>query len=56
LACAAAALEAGDPALRNAIEASFVENVGPWDPQMQPFIATWPNSLRGEAKRQAANE
>ncbi len=51
LACAAAALEDGDPALRNAIQASLVDNVGPWDPQMRPFIATWPNSLRAEAER-----
>src|SRR4051794_24655687 len=56
LACAATALDLGDDALRNAIQASFVENVGPWDPQMQPFIVTWPNSLRAEAERQTAGE
>ena len=56
LACAAAALDDGDPALRNAIQVSFVENVGPWDPMMRPFIATWPDSLRAEAERQTASE
>ena len=53
LACASRALDEGDQAVRNAIEASFVENVGPWDDHMRPFIAIWPVSLRAEAERQA---
>lgn len=52
LACATAALEQGDNLLREAIQASFVENVGPWDVAMRPFIATWPPALQTEAARQ----
>lgn len=48
------ALQHGDDAVRNAIQVSFVENVGPWDPSAADFIARWPAALREEAHRQAA--
>jgi hypothetical protein len=51
LVAVATALEDGDDSLKNAIQASFVENTGPFDPLIQPFIETWPESLRAEAER-----
>jgi hypothetical protein len=46
------ALADGDEALDNAICVSFVEDVGWWDPAMQPFIASWPAGLTAEVERQ----
>jgi len=46
------ALQEGDSDVENAICVSFVENVGPWLPEMQAFIDTWPRALRDEAERQ----
>jgi hypothetical protein len=47
-----AGLRDGDEEVENAVAVSFVENTGWWDPQMQPFIATWPAGLRAEADEQ----
>ena len=46
------ALTRGDDEVVNAVQVSFVENVGPWDPATRPCISTWPNALRNEARRQ----
>ena len=46
------ALTHGDDDVVNAVQVSFVENLGPWDPAMRPFISSWPNVLRDEARRQ----
>jgi hypothetical protein len=45
-------LIAGDEKIKNLVAASFVENVGPWDPEKEQFIRQWPTALREEAKRQ----
>ena len=47
------ALLEGDEDLENAVAVSFVEDTGWWDPEVQPFMATWPTALRAEADRQA---
>jgi hypothetical protein len=46
------ALREGDDAVENAIAVSFVEDTGWWDPDMDRFIAVWPDGLRAEAQRQ----
>lgn len=48
-----AALTEGEADVEEAVCVSFVENVGPWEPEMQPFIASWPEALRDEAEQQA---
>jgi hypothetical protein len=40
------------PRVTNLVAASFVENVGPWEPQMSAFIETWPDALRRMAVQQ----
>ena len=52
LAFADLALRDGDPWVRNLIQVSLVENVGPWDDEMSPFSKTWPDALRAEAYEQ----
>jgi len=49
------ALLEGDEKVLNLVEASFIENVGVWDPVMAPFVETWPNALRAQAERQSGN-
>lgn len=46
------ALRHGDERTENLVAVSFVENVGPWDPEQATFIAEWPQALRDEATRQ----
>lgn len=46
------ALRHGDERTKNLVAVSFVENVGPWDPQQARFIEEWPQALRDEATRQ----
>lgn len=45
------ALTAGDEYVENAVAVSFVEDTGWWEPDMQPFIATWPAGLAAEVGR-----
>ena len=47
-----AALRDGDERVENAVAVSFVEDTGWWEPEMQPFMATWPNALQAEAEKQ----
>jgi hypothetical protein len=47
------ALVEGDERVQNLIAASFVENVGVWDPTMVPFVEKWPDALRTQAERQS---
>ena len=49
------ALVEGDERVRNLITASFVENVGVWDPTMVPFVEMWPDALRAQAGRQSGS-
>jgi hypothetical protein len=49
LAVLEAALGSDDERTRNLVSVSFVENVGPWEPGMRPFVATWPPGLAQEA-------
>jgi hypothetical protein len=46
------ALATGDEYVENLVAVSFVENVGPWDPEQRRFIRSWPRRLRKEARRQ----
>lgn len=46
------ALRHGDGRTENLLAVSFVENVGPWDPDQAAFIEEWPQALRDEATRQ----
>lgn len=46
------ALRDGDDMVENLVEVSFVENVGPWDPDQAQFIASWPDALRLRAEQQ----
>lgn len=48
------ALVTGDDRVVNAVSLSFVEDSCWWEPQVQPFIATWPPALTGEVERQRA--
>lgn len=45
-------LRFGDEYVGNAICVSFVELAGPWEPAIQPFMASWPDALQAEASRQ----
>jgi hypothetical protein len=45
------ALADADEAVDKAICVLFVEDVGWWDPAMQPFIATWPAGLTADLER-----
>jgi hypothetical protein len=49
LAFLAAAMRSGDAEIENLVGSTFIEEVGPWDPDMSAFIATWPQPLRTEA-------
>ncbi|MFB4278068.1 MULTISPECIES: DUF7674 family protein [unclassified Nonomuraea] len=52
LAFLSVALHASDVRVGELVAVSFVENVGPWDPGVADFIASWPDALRAEAERQ----
>jgi hypothetical protein len=47
------AFREGDPSVRNAVEVSFVENSGWWEPEAESFVKFWPAALRIERDRQA---
>jgi hypothetical protein len=47
------AMASGDPQVRQLVASSFVQTIGPWDPNQAEFIQTWPDRLRQEAIRQA---
>jgi hypothetical protein len=47
-----AGLMEGEADVEEAVCVSFVENDGPWKPEMQPFIKAWPDALRDEAEHQ----
>ena len=49
------ALAEDDPRLHELVAASFVENVGVWEPGMASFVETWPPALQSEAERQSRN-
>jgi hypothetical protein len=44
-----AAMVSPDPRTREVVSVSFVESVGPWEPEVKPFVATWPAALAREA-------
>lgn len=46
------ALREGDEYVCNTISVSFVEDLGCWEADMQPFIATLPGELANEVERQ----
>lgn len=46
------ALREGDDAVQNLVSVSFIENVGPWEPNQAHFIASWPDALRSDAEQQ----
>lgn len=46
------ALRDGDEYVENAIAVSFVEDLGWWEADMQPFITTLPDALANEVERQ----
>jgi hypothetical protein len=48
-------LEDGDELVRNAVEISFVEDSCWYDAAMAPFIASWPDALRAEVRRQQSS-
>ncbi|WP_300389881.1 hypothetical protein [uncultured Nocardioides sp.] len=45
-------LRDGDEYVENAVAVSFVEDLGWWDPAMQPFIEVLPEGLLAEVERQ----
>ncbi len=49
------ALVTGDDRVDNAVSLSFVEDSSWWEPQVQPFIATWPPALTAEVERRRAS-
>lgn len=49
-----AALTTGDEYVENAVAVSFVEDIGWWKSDVQPFVATWPAGLAAEASACAA--
>jgi hypothetical protein len=51
----ATGLREGDDHVRDAMAVSFVEDTGWWEPEMHPFIATWPAGLAHELARQRAS-
>ena len=46
-----AELRKGDKATQELVAVSFVENVGPSDETMRPFIRAWPRALKAAAGR-----
>lgn len=42
----------GDENVENAVAVSFLEDLGWWEPQMQPFIEALPEGLFSEVERQ----
>ena len=44
-----AAMVSSDPRTRELAAVSFVESVGPWEPEVKPFVSTWPAALAAEA-------
>ncbi len=49
------ALTTGDEYVENAVAVSFVEDIGWWEPEVQPFLATWPAGLVAEVERLRAH-
>jgi hypothetical protein len=45
-----AGLGSSDERTQELISVSFVESVGPWDVDVAPFVATWPERLAREAR------
>lgn len=45
-------LRDGDEHVENAVAVSFIEDLGWWEPQMQPFIEALPEGLLAEVERQ----
>jgi uncharacterized protein DUF222/HNH endonuclease len=45
----AAAVRSDDEEICHLIASTFIETVGPWDPNMSDFVATWPQVLRQQA-------
>lgn len=45
----------GDERVENAIAVSFVEDMGWWEPEMQPFMESLPEGLLAEVERQRSN-
>ena len=43
------AASSADPDTRGLVATSFVDQVGPWKPEMAAFIATWPPALARSA-------
>lgn len=41
----------GDDQVANAVAVSFVESIGPWTSSAQPFISSWPDALREDARQ-----
>jgi hypothetical protein len=48
-----AAMTCTDDRTCGLVAVSFVEQVGPWEPDVKPFVATWPPALAREALRHA---
>ena len=46
------AMREGDQGVRDLVAVSFVENIGPWDDAVAPFISEWPDALRQAAEAQ----
>ncbi len=45
----------GDEYVANAVAVSFVEDLGWWEPEMQPFMDALPAGLLAQVKRQRSN-
>lgn len=48
-------LREGDEYVENAVAVSFVEDLGWWEPEMQPFIEVLPEGLLAEVARQRSH-
>jgi hypothetical protein len=48
------ALADGDDELAEAVVTDFISGTPPWDPAMEPFVATWPVQLRAQAAVETA--
>ncbi|MEZ5092989.1 hypothetical protein [Nocardioides sp.] len=48
-------LRDGDENVENAVAVSFVEDLGWWEPEMQPFIQVLPGGMLAEVERQRSH-
>ena len=48
------ALAEGDEELADAVASDFIAATAPWEPVMDPFVASWPVHLRAQAAVEAA--